>query len=83
MGTDAYLNIVLPGMTDWGVEPVLSSEGTLLGYQISRTQVCKVNLSGQGKEHLLDDVRKEMEARAKTLNDAAEPLVRTDVRKGE
>jgi hypothetical protein len=78
MDTDAYLNIVLPGMSDWHVEPVLSSDGKLIGYQLCRTQIGAMRHPGAGNEHLLDGVREEMEARAKALNEAAEPMVRAN-----
>jgi hypothetical protein len=74
MGTDAYLEIVLPGMTDWDVRESRGSDGAVLGYELFREQTAALHRPGAGNEGKLPEIKAEMEARARRLNQAAEPL---------
>ena len=74
MGTDAYLEIVFPGMTDWEVRECHAEDGTLLGYKVVREQTAAMTLPGKEHHDQLTQVRADMDARAARLNQNAQPL---------
>jgi hypothetical protein len=74
MNTDSYLQITFPGMSHWRVEEILDQCGTVIGYQVIRTQIAAATQPGFGNEHKLSEIRRNLENRANFLNKTAEPL---------
>ena len=73
--TDAYLEIVLPGMTEWQVKEVANDAGDLIGFEVVRTQQATMAVPGSEDQSELVRVRAELKALADALNRKAEPLV--------